>query len=76
MKNKSRKRKRNKKDKIIRKVSGKKYNYTLANAILGDDGLDIRDIGLLPHPGNWGEVVSSKTGIRYRVLIGDIKRVR
>ena len=69
-------RKRNKKDKIIRKVRGKKYNYTLANAILGDDGLDIRDIGLLPHPGNWGEIMSPITGIKYRVKIAKIKRVR
>ena len=68
-------RKRNKKDKILKMGRHKKAHISLlAKMSLGE--LDIRDSGFLPHVGNWGEVVSPTTGIKYKVLIGDIKRVR
>jgi len=60
-------RKRNIRDKKVKKV------YVNSGV---SEGLDIRDRNLLPNKGQWGDVTSPITGIKYRVLIGDIRRVR
>lgn len=70
MENKSRKRKRNKKDRReYQRIAGiKKW----ANSVRG---LDYMDRNLLPGEGQWGVVKSPITGIEYRVKIARIERV-
>ena len=69
--NKSRKRKRNKKDRgRVRRTT---EILRWANA---SDGLDYEDRNLLPGEGKWGEIKSPITGIKYRVKIDKIRRVR
>ena len=71
MENKSRKRKRNKKDRGRAKRTTEILRWANAN-----NGLDYMDRNLLPREGNWGEIMSPVTGIRYRVKIAKIRRVR
>lgn len=71
MENKSRKRKRNKKDRG--RVARTTEILRWANA---NNGLDYKDRNLLPREGSWGQVMSPITGIKYRVKIAKIKRVR
>ena len=71
MENKSRKRKRNKKDRGRAKRTTEILRWANAN-----NGLDYMDRNLLPREGKWGEIMSPVTGIRYRVKIAKIRRVR
>ncbi len=71
MENKSRKRKRNKKDRGRVERTAEILRWANAN-----NGLDYKDRNFLPREGKWGEVMSPVTGIRYRVKIAKIRRVR
>jgi len=71
MKNKNRKRKRNKKGRARVKRTTEILRWANAN-----NGLDYMDRNLLPEEGRWGEIMSPITGIKYRVKIAKITRVR
>lgn len=72
MENKSRKRKRNRKD----RGKPKGYEWRYEKWFDVNDELDYKDRNLLPREGRWGEIMSPVTGIRYRVKIAKIRRVR
>jgi len=72
MENKSRRRKRNRKD----RGKSKGYEWRYEKWFDVNDELDYKDRNLLPREGRWGEVMSPVTGIRYRVKIAKIRRVR
>ena len=72
MENKSRKRKRNKKD----RGKPKGYAWRYEKWLDVNDEVDYEDRNLLPREGSWGQITSPVTGITYRVKIAKIKRVR